>query len=527
MTALVELLPGGHDKPLQCRLGVANLADRPVYEALSYCWGDPMQTREIHLNQKPFAVTTNLHSALSKLRYADRSRKLWIDALCINQRDSAERSQQLLLMKGIYQRARRVVAWIGEETESVHHIKNLLHRLRCLHQNLVDFTYSDPDLTYLDSLGLPDYASPSWSHLRYFFRRPWFSRVWIIQEVVNASKLQVICGSNPIDWEDIVGAAYCIPESPMFATTDIAKICQHVVFIHENRTKVQEGNASRLDLQQMLHGSRRCDASDLRDKVYGLYPLIADQSRLPPPDYTKSVEEIYQETAVHIINTTGKLDILSYAGAARHPRMRNFKLPSWVPDWHAHDRSPPMATFFPTTAAPQNFNLESDTNHLVLDGSIEDEIASISDTIQPVQDTVKVGNINTILRDWSSAQIVLEPTGEQLYLRVAFTRETEVGSRGGLGATKSRLGPRTDITVKLLNGRRIFRSRRGLIGVISSYAAPGDKIASLCGASLLYAIRPADSGQYQLIGECILGQMEGQEQLGPVVATCRTKISLI
>ncbi|RKK77250.1 hypothetical protein BFJ71_g16774 [Fusarium oxysporum] len=535
---LVELLPGGHDKPLQCRLDVANLADTPKYEALSYCWGDPIQTREIHLNEKPFSVTTNLHSALSKLRYADRTRKIWIDALCINQRDYAERNQQLLLMKSIYQRARRVVAWIGEETESVHLAKNLLRHLRCLHQDSADFTHSNSNPTYLKSLGLPDYASPSWSHLRYFFRRPWFLRVWIIQEVVNASQLQVICGSNPIDWEDIVGAARCITESPMFATTDLAKICQHVVFIDENKTRVQEGNISRLGLPQLLHGSRRCDASDLRDKVYGLYPLIADQSRLPAPDYTKSVEEIYRETAVHIINTTGTLDILSCAGAARHPRMRSFdipswaqmrssKLPSWVPDWHAHDRSLPMTTFFPTTAVPQNFSLASDTNHLVLDGYIEDEIASISDTIQPVQDTVKAGNIDSILRDWSSAQIVLEPTGEQLYIRDIFTHGTEVGNRGGLRAPKPRLAPRTDITMKLLNGRRIFRSRRGFLGIISPYAAPGDKIASLDGAGLLYAIRPAGLGQYQLIGECILGRVDGQGHLESVEATCKTKISLV
>ncbi|KAF9776715.1 hypothetical protein IL306_005075, partial [Fusarium sp. DS 682] len=250
----------------------------------------------------------------------------------------------------------------------------------------------------------------------------------------------------------------------MFATTDIAKICQHVIFIDENRTRVQEGNISRLDLQQLLHGSRRCDASDLRDKVYGLYPLIEDQSRLPAPDYSKSVEEIYRETAVHIINTTGTLDILSCAGAARHPRMRSSKLPSGVPDWHAYDRSPPMTTSLPTTAVPQNFSFASDTNHLVLAGYIEDAIASISDTIQPVQDTVKAGNVDSILRDWSSAQILLEPTGEQLYIRDIFTRGTEIGNRGGLWATKPRLAPRTDITMKLLNGRRIFRSRRGFLG---------------------------------------------------------------
>ena len=94
----------------------------PEFEALSYALGPPGAEEEVHV-LKPsapststsglslgcLAVCANLAAALRHLRYRDRERRLWIDALCINQSSASERSHQTYLMHDIYSRAKRVV----------------------------------------------------------------------------------------------------------------------------------------------------------------------------------------------------------------------------------------------------------------------------------------------------------------------------------------------------------------------------------------------------------------------------------
>jgi hypothetical protein len=103
--------------PIQCQLFNYSLdeSDRrpPLYEALSYIWGNPEKTLPILLDGHYFNVTQNLHAALRHLR--DHSIEwIWVDAICINQRDRQERGHQVRYMAKIYGKANRVVVWLGE-----------------------------------------------------------------------------------------------------------------------------------------------------------------------------------------------------------------------------------------------------------------------------------------------------------------------------------------------------------------------------------------------------------------------------
>jgi RimJ/RimL family protein N-acetyltransferase len=102
---------------IQCSLEYVSLVLPPPYTALSYCWGDPKVTKEIVLDGETFEVTTNLHDALQELRQRDH-RALWVDAICVNQRNIEERNQQLLRMSAIYRRAEITVAWLGRAYHS-------------------------------------------------------------------------------------------------------------------------------------------------------------------------------------------------------------------------------------------------------------------------------------------------------------------------------------------------------------------------------------------------------------------------
>jgi hypothetical protein len=115
---VVEIMPAkSFDDELICYLRTVRLAQKPNYEALSYAWGDSADRRQIKLNDKPFAVTANLWTALLYLRSCSEVRSVWIDALSINQSDLIERNFMVSQMHRIYSLAQKTIAWLGEATE--------------------------------------------------------------------------------------------------------------------------------------------------------------------------------------------------------------------------------------------------------------------------------------------------------------------------------------------------------------------------------------------------------------------------
>jgi hypothetical protein len=93
-------------------------------DSRNFVGGDPNDTKDILIDDDDtlFPVTTNLEAAFRRLRSKGcRYRRLWVDVVCVNQKDATERSQQLLFMGSIYRRAQEVAAWTGKEEEENHH----------------------------------------------------------------------------------------------------------------------------------------------------------------------------------------------------------------------------------------------------------------------------------------------------------------------------------------------------------------------------------------------------------------------
>jgi hypothetical protein len=114
---LVQIQPGALASSISCTLRHAYLKDPPSFEALSYAWGDPRDTISIFLDGQTFSVTNSLESALRHLRWEDAVRTFWIDAICINQLDREERSQQVRFMSKLYTAAERTMVWLGPEDD--------------------------------------------------------------------------------------------------------------------------------------------------------------------------------------------------------------------------------------------------------------------------------------------------------------------------------------------------------------------------------------------------------------------------
>jgi hypothetical protein len=120
---LVYILPGPWSAPVMCELHVLSTDTlssstlAPSFQTLSYVWGNPHITRPIQVDGCVFEVTTNLYAALRRLRQKNEVKRMWIDALCINQRDNDERTRQVMMMGRTYTRCSEVIIWLGDSVD--------------------------------------------------------------------------------------------------------------------------------------------------------------------------------------------------------------------------------------------------------------------------------------------------------------------------------------------------------------------------------------------------------------------------
>lgn len=115
---LLYLHPTRRSRKIQCSLRAINLGhtDIPDYWALSYTWGEG-HCCSIELDGHEKHIGENLYNALNRLRAKETTRCIWVDALCIDQDNDAERSHQVARMQDIFMNAEKVIVWLGEESE--------------------------------------------------------------------------------------------------------------------------------------------------------------------------------------------------------------------------------------------------------------------------------------------------------------------------------------------------------------------------------------------------------------------------
>jgi len=185
------------------------------YEAISYVWGSSECPHYIDLDEGRVPLTESLYNVLRRFRLVNRDRVLWTDAICINQDDNEEKAWQITLMPKIYFSATRVLAYLGDEADGSEDLPLLFDKLL-----KADFHHiSADDISDLELVknGLPVQDDLSWDVLVAFVSRPWFERVWIVQEVVMSRDLRVFCGAWESPFETIALAVWNIGQFGMRA----------------------------------------------------------------------------------------------------------------------------------------------------------------------------------------------------------------------------------------------------------------------------------------------------------------------
>jgi hypothetical protein len=117
-TRLLILEPGNFTDPIRCRLEHHRLGDKPQYAAVSYTWGEELPTHQICIDGFLMEVRDNLRQALLHFCNKEVPRTLWIDAVCLNQRDIPERNQQVRIMRRIYDNSKLTLVWLGDYSEA-------------------------------------------------------------------------------------------------------------------------------------------------------------------------------------------------------------------------------------------------------------------------------------------------------------------------------------------------------------------------------------------------------------------------
>ena len=167
-----------------------------TYEALSWTWDSAGPTNSIKINKKVdsidtafvFSISHNLYLALKALRNKEKSRVLWVDAICINQDNSSdERNHQIPMMPSIYGDAKQVCVWLGDASEDSDQAIDFIETIM-------------KDIWKLDQLCQDQRETDNWAALLKLIMRPWFSRRWIVQEIALGGNGLIYCGRRTISW---------------------------------------------------------------------------------------------------------------------------------------------------------------------------------------------------------------------------------------------------------------------------------------------------------------------------------------
>jgi hypothetical protein len=192
---ILTLHPGSDEIP---RATLSIRKPNEEYEALSWHWGDEDESETIQIKDdrgwSSLHIKPNLSVALKQLRHDSITfRKLWIDAICMNQKSKTEKNAQVPMMAQIYSEATNVCVWLGEEeVGSATALKFIKEKV--LDLGAFDDLVDDPD------------TPPEWAALSALMSRPWFSRRWVVQEIALAKDATLHCGKDEISWSQFAVA---------------------------------------------------------------------------------------------------------------------------------------------------------------------------------------------------------------------------------------------------------------------------------------------------------------------------------
>ncbi|KAF4945479.1 hypothetical protein FSARC_14417 [Fusarium sarcochroum] len=551
---------GGSNDPVECSLKIVSLDEVPsCFDALSYVWGNPNETKNIIVNRVSVAVTKSLAKALGELRDHSVSRDqvfdqpsltIWIDAICINQDDLSERAQQVQMMGDIYSSAKHVVIWLGDGDKHTDFALDIM--------NSANFQEGLSDLATSRRQPSQEEIMVDVIFKQILCKREWWQRVWVRQEFILATKEPVFCcGAKLISWGCLLYCFLSLPRSWNYPDAanrwddcrqEVASSLIdgdanngiHPMSLHHIRESFQQrGSLSVCDVFRNL--IRSCKATNPLDFVYGAVGLLEQRDRDQITiDYKMEPMQIYQQVGYllwkeHTDQTLSELlPILDFHGT-------DDGFPSWVPDfasqpirgWRDHRTLQATRSWRKQTSNP----FGSSPDVLVLQGLMIDVVENVVVTpyefcdveeIAPVLRDIEEVLLEAITRfipphdpletltELKHQESVLQTltksaveTGdlfpglddEQVWARLLGrgTRSSEIASEIASGESGD-LFRRLAIMLKgKFLGRKVLITEAGFVGIGVPQIEVGDVITFIFGTTAPLVLRPY-RGNYRIVG---------------------------
>ena len=530
---LMTLLPGvfGSEVRITIQNHVFSEIHIPKYEALSYAWGSNEKSAKLRIKgsdgDRTLAVTSNLAEALQYLRYEDRRRVLWIDAICVDQQNFPERGHQVSRMADIYRSASPVLIWLGPESASS---DVAMRELSALGSTV------RVDWGTLEIIPLSGASYPVWQSTPYPFSghgavlrsiellldRLWFKRLWIWQEVRLAkSGTQILCGDRTMLWKTFRNAMMCFGHKSEDWGNNLLSLINHISCLC---------NYSHLpsSLFDILDITNNCTYSDPRDRIYAILNLI-----YPPEisgfetDYLQSTEEVFRTFAMNYIATNVNLDLLSEC------EMRGFKeldIPSWVPDWTKSRECNRLgfANACRGSKGEANFDVMGilkvtvccvgtvDSVHNIVDRTISTIVQRLWRAIgqeknMGVADDSKMDALCRTLCGHKFSESCLPPSQNDPHWQESQAYILNILKDNGDRVYR----PYLHSTSYYTRNRAFFTTKEGDIGLAPCRSKPGDILCIVLGCQSPLVFRANKLGNHTVVGECYLdGYMDGEGLLG-------------
>jgi Heterokaryon incompatibility protein (HET) len=390
-----------------------------------------------------FQATTNLESALRHLR-SDRTKVLWVDAVCINQRNIDEKNSQVRRMGEIFAKASNVIVWLGEADKTTALAFATLERLASLNESLIvvyrgdhESNLSEASLikkrlggsasanisTYVRKLFRqpPCALTHGHVHLEQFLgrraqqglvhlcQRPWWGRLWVKQEFLLSHSSSFVCGRSAMAAELALKGLISLMILWEMATSKEMHASPFAAdggyYLHKIVSLLELCPPSGLDpdarrLLFLLH-SLVGNCTDPRDRIFAILSLASDEFvDLNKPDYGLRFEQVYLRLSKTWITSQNDLDVLSCCRLLVDVDF-SIRLPSWVPDWR----------FYPSDSLlRESFKTGSRTFHANLSSSVDYEFSESGESDILLLGGCRVGVIDQLGDELSDKVDLEKPT---------------------------------------------------------------------------------------------------------------------
>ncbi|KAI7779775.1 hypothetical protein LA080_000372 [Diaporthe eres] len=562
---LFTLFPGEGTERMQGMIWTTTSKMAGPYKTLSYVWGPEQQP--MHVLKTPsgdLSIKDALFTALITLRPKREPLTLWIDALCINQGDNREKTQQIALLPETFQRSDSTLAFFGGGDEHREAIQMLMQvRARMIlgpwaKEWPEDLPRCPPSW---EERGMPFPDDGIWAGVAALFANPWFRRAWIVQEAVIARRLKLIFGKTRVDWNHLFLVMDHIDKE--LEATDKIESSSWVPFLKLGRLRHVEDRSGRVSILKLLENFRHARSSDSRDKFFSLLGIASDGNLDEfEPDYSSPIAEVTERFAVALIRRFSAekqaMLLLYRAGLSQ-----SHDLPSWVPDWFdekpsgLHDALGRGNAFNACGDVQERINYVSDKGELevaaYLIGEVEYVTGScngferseqriyfkeVKDLLEGVFGDVwdtdqrqrvlweapiagakhpkiaQPGDLS-IQDSWEAFRALLkfdrQDQGNEDYLPEGFTADPRDEDESSL-ETKSRVY-QSLLSDEVRDWRFMILKERNLCGIAPNIVQEGDVVHILHGGVVPFITRRSEEreGSYRLVGQCyIWGMMQGE-----------------